>query len=387
MNYNLLLKISIINFIILSIVGVLLRYIAIYPIEYLTYKNLLHAHSHFAFSAVITLFGTILLIKKFEIEYLYQTKFKYLIVVLILTAYGMLFAFSYQGYKLVSIIFSTISLLCTIYIYILIWKNIRNKQHTIILLAYKLLLFFLIISSIAPFCLGYLMKSNLAYSPIYYNTVYFYLHFQYNGFFIFIIILLILLNIEKVILNSNSKSIKIYLYIFAISVILTYAISLLWHNASSIKYILSLVGSISQILSIILFYRIVSINLHQLYRSKNYILLFIILCLITKLLMQLVISIPILSHNFITNRNIIIAFLHLTLIGIIWLSFYYNTTKYSELHNYYIYVFCIIFIITEFLLFISSIFPIQNIAIYLFYVSIFFPICLIGIYKRIIKIS
>jgi hypothetical protein len=382
MNYNLLLKVSIINFIILSILGVLLRFIVIYPISFITYKNLLHAHSHFAFSAVITLFGTILLIKKFEIEYLYQTKFKYSIVVLIFTAYGMLFAFSYQGYKLVSIIFSTISLLCTIYIYIIIWKNIRHKQHTIILLAYKLLLFFLVVSSIAPFCLGYLMKSNLAYSPIYYNTVYFYLHFQYNGFFIFIIILLVLLDLKK---EKDTNKIMLFLYTYASSVILTYTISLLWHNANPIKYTISFIGSALQCISIYFLFQTSKFSFANTYKNKNYLLLFITLCYIAKLVMQLIISIPLFSHSFITNRNIIIAFLHLTLIGVVWLSFYYNATKHIKQWNYHIFVFCIIFITTEVLLFISSILPIQNIANYLFYTSIFFPISLVGIYKHSTK--
>ncbi|QQR97933.1 MAG: hypothetical protein IPK18_14125 [Sphingobacteriales bacterium] len=362
MNYNLLLKVSIINFIILSILGVLLRFIVIYPISFITYKNLKQAHSHLVFNAVITLFGTILLIKKFEIEYLYQTKFKYSIVVLIFTAYGMLFAFSYQGYKLVSIIF--------------------HKQHTIILLAYKLLLFFLVVSSIAPFCLGYLMKSNLAYSPIYYNTVYFYLHFQYNGFFIFIIILLVLLNLKK---DKDTNKIKLFLYTYASSVILTYTISLLWHNANPIKYTISFIGSALQCISIYFLFQTSKFSFANTYKNKNYLLLFITLCYIAKLVMQLIISIPLFSHSFITNRNIIIAFLHLTLIGVVWLSFYYNATKHIKQWNYHIFVFCIIFITTEVLLFISSILPIQNIANYLFYTSIFFPISLVGIYKHSTK--
>lgn len=46
-------------------------------------------------------------------------------------------------------------------------------------------LVFLVLSSMGPFLLAYSMSHNVGEMQFYYNAIYLYLHFQYNGWFTF----------------------------------------------------------------------------------------------------------------------------------------------------------------------------------------------------------
>src|SRR4051794_4375651 len=94
---------AVINFIVLSIFGVLLRYLQLYDLPWLNYQFILHAHSHFAFSG--WMFFTI----AFLISSLggkLTREFNATLFLALVSAYGMLASFSQQGYKAVSIGFS-----------------------------------------------------------------------------------------------------------------------------------------------------------------------------------------------------------------------------------------------------------------------------------------
>ena len=47
-----LLRICVLNFFILSLIGLLLRAYPIFDVPYFSYKNVLHGHSHFAFGKI-----------------------------------------------------------------------------------------------------------------------------------------------------------------------------------------------------------------------------------------------------------------------------------------------------------------------------------------------
>ena len=107
------LRISFINLLIISILGVVLRYKIAFPLHFIDQKKLLHGHSHFAFSGWITQTIMVLLFYTLS-KYLHEnlfTRYKLFLWVNLITAYGMLIAFPIQGYGFVSISFSTLSVL------------------------------------------------------------------------------------------------------------------------------------------------------------------------------------------------------------------------------------------------------------------------------------
>ncbi len=174
---------AIINFMVLSIFGVLLRYLQLYNLPMITYQFILHAHSHFAFSGWM-FFSIALLIAQLCTGGRLTSGFKYVLFLTLISAYGMLVSFSWQGYKLVSISFSTFFVLVTFRFTYLVFKGnlLQNKINDT---SYKLIrgaLCLLCLSALGPFALGPLATLGFKNTPYYQDAVYFYLHFQMNGF-------------------------------------------------------------------------------------------------------------------------------------------------------------------------------------------------------------
>lgn len=181
-------KISLINFLVVALVGVLLRYKINFPLPVVNYKFLLHAHSHFAFAGWVTQILMALIV-----QYVYEhnnsinlSHYKKIFRGNFITAYGMLFSFPFQGYGLFSIIFSTLSVFVSYFFIAFVWKDLKHlvdKGYSKAWIKASLLLYTL--SSLGPFALAYLMANQISGQDLYFGAVYFFLHFQYNGWFLF----------------------------------------------------------------------------------------------------------------------------------------------------------------------------------------------------------
>src|SRR5690606_31439111 len=113
----------------------------------------------------------------------------------------------------------------------------------------KVAISFFVLSAAGPFTLGALMANGLGQTPAYHLTVYYYLHFQYNGVFLFGVLALfyrLLRQREVVIQEMLAQRGKILLII---SCLLTYALSALWLQPSVVVYALGLAGALLQIVA------------------------------------------------------------------------------------------------------------------------------------------
>lgn len=107
------LKFSVFNLFLVAVLGVLMRYKIAFSLPWLDQKFLQETHSHFAFYGWITACIYVLIVR-----YLQRTqpnlpteKYKFLLVVNMITSFGMLVTFLYNGYFWLSIIFSAVALL------------------------------------------------------------------------------------------------------------------------------------------------------------------------------------------------------------------------------------------------------------------------------------
>src|SRR5689334_13495035 len=99
---------SLFNLCIVSILGFVLRSKILFPIPFIDFRNLLSAHSHFAFSGWVSLALTTCLIYELLPEEAYRTKiYQWILWLTVITAFGMLITFPFTGYATASIIFST----------------------------------------------------------------------------------------------------------------------------------------------------------------------------------------------------------------------------------------------------------------------------------------
>ncbi|CAG0982836.1 MAG: hypothetical protein HND27_02705 [Bacteroidetes bacterium] len=327
-------RISLLNLLIVALLGVLMRYKIGFEFNYFDQKNLQHAHSHFAFTGWISqtiMILMVLLISK-ELTKHRLKLFKLLLFSNLMAAYGMLISFAISGYSLSSIIFSSISILTSFLFSYCYFKNLNLIKSKQIRRWFGAALFFNIISSLGTFALVYMMITKKIPQHNYLASVYWYLHFQYNGWYLFACIGLFLGYVQSVV--KQFKVSMVVFWLFATSCIPAYGLSVLWLKISPVLYILIILAAIAQYLGgIIMLIRLRKYKfLENIRTNKLSVLLFIILgiALAIKLSLQLGSTIPAISKLAFGFRPIVIAYLHLALLAItsvFLITYIYATQK------------------------------------------------------------
>ncbi|MDB5263514.1 MAG: hypothetical protein JWQ14_2797 [Adhaeribacter sp.] len=259
----------------------------------------------------------------------------------------MLASFPVQGYGQYSIVFSTL------HIFISYWfiyqfqadarhTNQNKSVHEISFRFIKAALFFLAISTLGPWSLGPIMATGGSNIQLYYNAIYFYLHFQYNGWLSFAALGLLFWILEKNRVDLNQKHAQWIFRIFFWSCPLGFLLSILWIKPPSIIYYLAGLAALAQIVGLVLFLRLLfrhRKSVAGLFTGWGSILFSLSLVAFTlKIIMQLVSAVPLMADLAYSVRNFIIGYLHLVLIGFISLflfSFFiqqgrFNATRKSS---------------------------------------------------------
>lgn len=219
-------KLGLINLVLVAMFGTLMRYKAEFSLPLFNHKFLLHAHSHFAFSGWIShiLYTGLALQILPHLSVSKEKKYRNLIILNLIAAYGMLIAFTIQGYKGFSIAFSTLSLIAAFaytYRYLKDAKELAKETHFKPWAITALLLNTL--SAAGPFSIAYLMASKNMSQELMNAAIYLYLHLQYNGWFFFAAMALVIASFP-----ITFKEIKPYFLSLSLTSIPAYLLSILW---------------------------------------------------------------------------------------------------------------------------------------------------------------
>lgn len=326
------LKFSLLNLLIVALIGLLMRYKIGFEFPFLDQKHLQHSHSHFAFSGWISHTLMVLMIIFLEkrtkkIENRFLEKYSSILTANLICAYGMLVFFIIQGYGLISIIFSSTSIVISCVFTYYFTKDLKLiPNNNISKNWYKAALFFNVISSFGTFALAYMMVTKNIRQNEYLASVYYYLHFQYNGWFFFACMGLLFsyLNLK----SSENQFFKRTFWLFFISCIPAYFLSTLWLDLPIWIYIPTIIAAFIQVYTWFRFLIIIKKTKRDFLENipffLRYILLFVGFALSVKFLLQLGSTIPVLSKLAFGFRPIVIAYLHLVLLAIIslFLLFY-----------------------------------------------------------------
>lgn len=315
-------RISIFNLLIVALAGVLMRYKIGFEFPLFSQKNLQHAHSHFAFFGWLThtLMTLIAYYHEKNILNFNTKKYNLLIIGNLICAYGMLISFALGGYNAISISFSSLSIIISYIFTVSYVKETRiNNKSQISTKWFTAALFFNALASIGTFTLAYIMARHHIHLNLYLSSVYFYLHFQYNGWFLFATLGLVHLyfknNIDGYLGNRKA------FWMLAISCIPAYLLSTLWMNLPNWLYIIVIVASITQFIAWLLLLRNFVKNYSNLKNKPNnlikYTFALLAIALTVKFLLQLASVIPVVSNLAFGFRPIVIAYLHLILLAII----------------------------------------------------------------------
>lgn len=333
-------KFSLINLSLVALLGLIMRYKIGFEFPHFNQKNIQHSHSHFAFAGWISHTLMVLMISFLNSKvFINSKKYITLLVLNLICSYGMLLSFFINGYTTLSIVFSTLSILVA-YVFAIYFYNDLKRVDSRDLSKnwFKMALFFNILSSLGTFFLAYMMISKNIHQDEYLASIYYYLHFQYNGWFFFASmgLLFSFLNLS----DTTGSFIRSASKLFFFACIPAYILSILWwKNLSSWLYFLSLIAAFVQVYA--WFRLLIIIMKTKLDFIKNqpvflrYILGFIAIATSVKFFLQLGSTIPALSQLAFGFRPIVIAYLHLVLLAIIslFLLFYIYANHIFYMHN------------------------------------------------------
>lgn len=270
----------------------------------------------------------------------------------------MLIAFPIQGYALVSIIFSTLFLIVSYVFFGFILKHVKSKfksKKSFQLIKHGLL--YMVLSSIGPWALGIIIATLGKASVWYKLAIYFYLHFQYNAWFILGIIGILVFMLEKSRFTIEAKSFSKFIFFFHIGIIGTFFLSTLWTTSHGLAYFLSNLGSLCLWVGLFYLWKSIKKPFDPFFRALNpqskFILKFLAFVFILKLMMQTLSGIPFFAELAANNLDVVIGYLHWYFLGFVslFLMFLASHLKWIQLSKFSLTLYLIAFILTEFLIF------------------------------------
>ncbi len=326
MNLKTHIKIALGYFFIVTLLGVLMRMFQVVDIS-INYKYILHTHSHIAllgwiYTALITLIYRFYLTEKFV-----DKKYKVIFWSTQATVIGMLLTFPFIGYALFSIVFSTLFLIAS---YFFVWFYLKHSSSTQKeTKSYKLIrtaLWFMVLSSLGPWVLGVIMNTLGSTSSWYRNAIYFYLHFQYNGWFIVALFGMLFFVFEKLSIYINKKTFNQFIWLLNAGVILTFFLSVLWMKPHTVFYVLAGLGGLFQVLAFGILIKNILQNKEIIKTTfskiEGVLLKTVAVLFLIKLIIQILGAIPNIAHIVSTNMDFVIGYLHWVFLGIISISLF-----------------------------------------------------------------
>ncbi|MBI6115885.1 hypothetical protein [Salegentibacter maritimus] len=337
--------------------GILLRLFYITPIA-ANYKYIIHTHSHIALLGWVYLALTAIIYRLFFHGTKLSKKYRYIFLTTNISLLGMLFSFPFQGYAVVSIIFSTLFLFCSYFFTAYILKNTPKKhRNTHYYKLIKAALWYMVFSSIGPWALGAIM-SSLGKTSIWYKlSIYFYLHFQYNAWFLLAILGIAFYLFYQLKFTFNPSEFKRFFYLLNSGVILSFFLSTYWTNPPLIFY---LVGGLGSLFLVLAFYKLFALILRNKMKLKQGLSPFIYrifqltsVLLIGKIVMQSLTAIPFFADLAFKNLDFVIGYLHWVFLGFVSIALFgfLNWLKLIKLPKKAFYLYLSGFLISEMLIF------------------------------------
>jgi hypothetical protein len=245
--------------------------------------------------------------------------YKWLVIANLVAAYGMLVSFPWEGYGIISIIFSTLSILIS-YIFAIIFWNDLNKIKVKIISKYwfKAALLFNVLSSCGAFFLSYMMANKILHADWFLASTYYFLHFQYNGWFFFACMGLFSEWLKE---NMSFATQQKTFWLFALACIPAYFLSALWLPIPNWVYILVVLAAALQMAGWILILRSIFVKkagfFKNISRQTKWLFILPAIALSIKFLLQLGSVIPAISKLAFGFRPVVIGYLHLMFLGVI----------------------------------------------------------------------
>lgn len=230
---------------------------------------------------------------------------------------GMLFSFPFQGYGAIAIAFSTLHLTAGIAVAISFFRLLRH-DHSLSATFLRWALFYQLISGLGPLLLGPLAVMGLKESPWYSLAIYFFMHFQFNGWFVLGCLALLFRWFENNRFLFPGILSRWLTYTLAWTAGPAFLMSALWTGAGQWFYAVAIPTALLQLLGTFILLQTAWPLLSKLLKPGwiKWCFLVAIGSLSLKYLLQLGGSIPGVDAWAFANQGVVIAFIHLVFIGV-----------------------------------------------------------------------
>ena len=292
--------------------GLLVRWNFAFPMASFPYLDVVQSHSHVAFlgwgylvsiGAIIHLFLKNAISKK--------GVYNYSLGIIAISITLMLISFPTGGYKAFSIALLAIFGLTSYVLSYRLLVDLKGTGYALKLIRFAI--YYYLLSSLATWFLAGVILTQ-GKTDLYYNTVYFYLHFLYNGFFVFVLFGLLFKIFEKQRIHISEKLLKGFFIYLNAACIPTYALSILWSDVSSVYYVIGFAASLLQLISLIFLVIIIKKVLLQLKWTglSRLLLFFSLIAYGCKIILQVLSAFPyFVEKSLALKPYFIIGYLHL----------------------------------------------------------------------------
>ena len=320
-------KVSLGYFLLAALLGVVLRTFVVAPLP-INYRFIVHTHSHIALLGWVYIALTTLLYHLFMVKQGLEWKYRRIFWFTQICLLGMLFTFPFQGYALFSIVFSTLFLLASYWFSAFFIKYApKSLKDTKAYICLKYALWFMIGSSIGPWSLGAIMTVLGPESIWYRLAIYFYLHFQYNGWMILALIGLFFYFLEYLKITISTKTFRNFFLTTILGIILSFFLSTLWTGPPMIYYILGGLGAVLQLIGFGILINICFINRTILKSALSQlqlnVLKLVAFLLLIKMILQWFTAWPYFANLAATVLDFTIGYLHWTFLGVISIGLFF----------------------------------------------------------------
>lgn len=312
---------AVLFFVSASILGLTMRYLFIGEIPFVTYKHILHAHSHIALMGWAFMFLSGGLMWLFIPTTTKLTQYRWLFRFNVISAIGMLLSFPIQGYGAVSIAFSTLHLLCSYWFAYLFLSDLRSTPSTDATRFATWGVYWMLVSTLGLWAIAPVSMLIGKLHPLYFMCVQFFLHFQLNGWLTFAVLAMFTSHVQKS--QPKFRISVLGFWLLQLSLLLTYFLSVTWSTPIPALFYVNSVGVMLQGVAIFLLLKpVVASSFFTVKNSSwpHWLLVAGIGCLLTKVIIQMAVALPVVATISYTIKNFVIGFIHLVVIGSVTLS-------------------------------------------------------------------
>jgi hypothetical protein len=306
-----------------GLVGLTLRFAFVVEIPWPDFMNGVHAHSHVAMLGWLYMAIYALFVELFLPESAKNSKrYSRLFWASEITVIGIFFTMLFWGYHISSIVFLSAHVIFSYIFLAFFLKDLRKTTGAEISKRFaRTALWFMALSTLALWTMGPLMALSLAGSAFYYATIQFFLHFQFNGWFIFAALAIFFRVLGAKGMSLEKNALKRFYYLLMISSLLTYVLAVTWSTPIPLLFWINGVGVLIQLAALYVFTRMIlgAYKSAQKHLSPAGRRLFgvAMASFALKIFMQTVVVVPYFATVSYTIRNYVIGFIHLILIGML----------------------------------------------------------------------